>query len=153
MDNRAYGLFLRAFGRLPRRVRRVLIHLGAPSFSVGAMCVIEGDDGDLLLVRQSYRDGWGVPGGLLRRREEPAAGAVREAEEEIGLVVDLQGEPVVIIDARVRRIDVVFRCRIRPPVPDVVAPASVEIAEVRWFPRDALPRMQRETAEALRRVL
>jgi hypothetical protein len=53
----------------------------------------------------------------------------------------------------VRRIDVVFRCRIRPPVPDVVAPASVEIAEVRWFPRDALPRMQRETAEALRRVL
>jgi 8-oxo-dGTP diphosphatase len=153
MDNQAYGLFLRAFGRLPRRVRRVLIHWGAPSFSVGAMCVIERDDGDLLLVRQSYRDGWGVPGGLLRRREEPAVGAVREAEEEIGVVVDLQGEPVVIIDVRVRRIDVVFRCRIRPPVPDVVAPASVEIAEVRWFPRGSLPRMQRETAEALRRVL
>jgi 8-oxo-dGTP pyrophosphatase MutT (NUDIX family) len=153
MDNRLYGVFLQAFGRLPRRVRRALIHLGAPSFSVGAMCVIERDDGDLLLVRQSYRDGWGVPGGLLRRREEPADGARREAEEEVGVVVELQGEPVVVIDARVRRIDVVFRCRIRPPVPDVVAPASVEIAEVRWFPRDALPRMQRETAEALRRVL
>jgi 8-oxo-dGTP pyrophosphatase MutT (NUDIX family) len=134
-------------------VRRALIHLGAPSFSVGAMCVIERDDGDLLLVRQSYRDGWGVPGGLLRRREEPADGARREAEEEVGVVVEPQGEPVVVIDARVRRIDVVFRCRIRPPVPDVVAPASVEIAEVRWFPRDALPPMQRETAEALRRVL
>jgi 8-oxo-dGTP pyrophosphatase MutT (NUDIX family) len=153
MDNRLYGVFLQAFGRLPRRVRRALIHLGAPSFSVGAMCVIERDDGDLLLVRQSYRDGWGVPGGLLRRREEPADGARREAEEEVGVVVETQGEPVVVIDARVRRIDVVFRCRIRPPVPDVVAPASVEIAEVRWFPRDALPRMQRETAEALRRVL
>ena len=153
MDNRLYGVFLRAFGRLPRRVRRALIHWGAPSFSVGAMCVIERDDGDLLLVRQSYRDGWGVPGGLLRRREEPADGATREAEEEVGVFVELQGEPVVVIDARVRRIDVVFRCRIRPPVPDVVTPASVEIAEVRWFPRDALPRMQRETAEALRRVL
>ena len=153
MDNRLYGVFLQAFGRLPRRVRRALIHWGAPSFSVGAMCVIERDDDDLLLVRQSYRDGWGVPGGLLRRREEPADGATREAEEEIGVIVELQGEPVVVIDARVRRIDVVFRCRIRPPVPDVVTPASVEIAEVRWFPRDALPRMQRETAEALRRVL
>jgi len=153
MDNRLYGVFLRAFGRLPRRVRRALIHWGAPSFSVGAMCVIEGDDGALLLVRQSYRDGWGVPGGLLRRREEPAVGARREAEEEVGVTVELQGEPTVIVDVRVRRIDVVFRCRIRPPVPDVVAPASVEIAEVGWFPRDALPRMQKETAEALRRVL
>ena len=151
--SRLHALFLKAFGRLPRRVRRALIHLGAPSFSVGAMCVVERDDGAVLLVRQSYRDGWGAPGGLLRRREDPADGARREAEEEVGIVVELQGEPLVIIDARVRRIDVVFRCRIRPPVPDVVRPASVEISEVRWFRPDALPPMQKETADALRRVL
>ena len=150
---RAYGLFLRAFGRLPRRVRRTLIHWGAPSFNVGAICVIERDDGALLLVRQSYRDGWGAPGGLLRRGEDPAAGACREAQEEVGLLVGTRGEPTVIIDVRVRRVDVVFRCRVSPPVPDVVRPTSVEITDARWFAPDALPEMQKETAEALRRVL
>ncbi|MBV8160277.1 MAG: NUDIX domain-containing protein [Acidimicrobiia bacterium] len=152
MDNRVYGILLRAFGRLPRRARRALIHWGAPSFSVGAMCVIE-RDGRVLLVRQSYRDGWGAPGGLLRRGEEPAVGARREAEEEVGLEVDVLGEPVVIIDVKVRRIDVVFRCRIKPPVPDPVAPTSVEIVEARWFSTAGLPTVQKETAEALRRVL
>jgi len=151
MDGPLYGFFLRAFGRLPRRVRRTLIHWGAPSFSVGSMCLIE-HDGTVLLIRNSYRDGWGAPGGLLRRGEEPATGAVREAKEEVGLDVEILGEPLVNIDAKARRIDVVFRCRARPPLPDVVEPASVEITEVRWFAMDALPQMQRETAEALRRV-
>jgi 8-oxo-dGTP diphosphatase len=153
MENSLYALFLRTFGRLPRRVRRTLIHWGAPSFSVGAMCVITRDDGQVLLVRQSYREGWGAPGGLLHRREEPAVGARREAKEEVGLDVETLGEPLVIIDVKVRRIDVIFRCRVQPPVPDAVEPASVEIVEVRWFPRDALPAMQKETVEALRRVL
>jgi 8-oxo-dGTP diphosphatase len=152
MEGPLYGVFLRAFGRLPRRVRRTLIHWGAPSFSVGAMCVIE-HDGRVLLVRQSYRDGWGAPGGLLHRGEEPGVGARREAKEEVGLDVEILGDPLVIIDVKVRRIDVVFKGRVLPPVPDVVTPASVEIVEARWFPRDALPWMQKESAEALRRVL
>jgi 8-oxo-dGTP pyrophosphatase MutT (NUDIX family) len=152
VDNAAYGLFLRGFGRLPRRLRRFLIHLGAPSYSVGAMCVIERDGTDVLLVRQSYRDGWAAPGGLLQRREEPAVGARREVKEEVGVDVETLGEPVVIIDTKARRIDVVFRCRIEPPVPDDFDPDSVEIVEARWFPKDSLPQMQKETAEALGRV-
>jgi 8-oxo-dGTP diphosphatase len=153
VDNPAYGLFLRAFGRLPRRVRRALIHLGAPSYSVGAMCVIEDEDGQVLLVRQSYRDGWAAPGGLLRRGEPLADGATREAKEEVGLDVETLGDPVVIIDVKARRVDVVFRCRIRPPIPDLIESNSVEIADVRWFPKDALPAMQRETDEALKQLL
>ena len=153
MEGSAYGLFLRAFGHLPRRVRRFLIHLGAPSYSVGAMCVIERDEGDVLLVRQSYRDGWAAPGGLLHRGEEPDVGARREVKEEVGVDVDTLGEPLVIIDVKARRIDVVFRCRLRPPVPDAVQPDAVEIIEARWFPKDALPEMQKETAGALRRLL
>jgi 8-oxo-dGTP diphosphatase len=151
VEGPVYGLFLRAFGRLPRRVRRSLIHWGTPSFSVGSRCLIE-RDAQVLLIRNSYREGWGAPGGLLRRGEEPAVGAVREAKEEVGLDVEILGEPLVNIDAKARRVDVVFRCRVRPPVPEVVQPASVEIVEVRWFALDALPPMQRETAEALRRV-
>ena len=44
----------------------------------------------MLLVRQSYRDGWAAPGGLLRRGEEPDIGAAREAKEEVE--VEREGE-------------------------------------------------------------
>jgi 8-oxo-dGTP diphosphatase len=152
VDNPAYGLLLRAFGHLPRRIRRGLIHLAAPSYSVGAMCMVESDDGDLLLVRQSYRDGWATPGGLLHRGEDPAVGARREAKEEIGIDVETLGEPLVNIDVKARRVDVVFRCRIPPPVPAAFEPTSVEILEARWFPKRDLPPMQKETAEAVLRV-
>jgi 8-oxo-dGTP pyrophosphatase MutT (NUDIX family) len=39
----------------------------------------------LLLVHQSYRSGWHLPGGGVRRGERPEAAARRELVEEIGL--------------------------------------------------------------------
>ena len=39
----------------------------------------------LLLVRNSYRETWGPPGGLRRRRAEPRSEALRELREEVGL--------------------------------------------------------------------
>jgi len=39
----------------------------------------------LLLVRSSYRRGWHLPGGGVRRSETPEAAARRELAEEIGL--------------------------------------------------------------------
>jgi 8-oxo-dGTP diphosphatase len=39
----------------------------------------------LLLVHQSYRIGWHLPGGGIRRGEMPEAAARRELAEEIGL--------------------------------------------------------------------
>ena len=108
---------------------------------------------EVLLVRQSYRDGWAAPGGLLHRGEEPDVGARREVKEEVGIDVDTLGEPLVVIDVKARRIDVVFRCQMRPTAPDAIQPDAVEIVEARWFPKNALPDMQKETAGALRRVL
>lgn len=40
----------------------------------------------LLIVRSSYRRGWQLPGGGVRRDEMPEAAARRELVEEIGLV-------------------------------------------------------------------
>jgi 8-oxo-dGTP diphosphatase len=39
----------------------------------------------LLVVHQSYRNGWHLPGGGVRRGEMPEAAARRELAEEIGL--------------------------------------------------------------------
>jgi len=63
---------------------------------------VERADGQVLLVRHSYRQSWGLPGGLLKRGEDPATAALREAAEEVGLAVDLDGEPTVVRNVKRR---------------------------------------------------
>jgi ADP-ribose pyrophosphatase YjhB (NUDIX family) len=148
-----YRTLLRGYQRLPLRLRRRVIRAVTPTFTAGAMCVLERDDGALLLVRQAYRANWTFPGGLLQRGEEPADAARREAAEEVGLDIEVEGEPLILVDVRVRRVDIVFRAHVRPPVPEEVEAASGEILEARWFPRHLLPLLQPEAAEALARLV
>lgn len=44
----------------------------------------------ILLVKSSYRSGWTVPGGLVKKGETWAQGAVRETFEEVGLRLNAQ---------------------------------------------------------------
>jgi 8-oxo-dGTP diphosphatase len=142
---------LKIFRRLPRQVRRWTVRVINPTFSVGAAVLVERPDGRVLLVRHSYRRRWGTPGGLLNRGETPDVAARREVGEEIGLDVTLIGEPVVVVDPKPRRVDVIFRARTADGVdPDSAGPTSPEIVDVRWFPADAMPELQHETAGALR---
>lgn len=53
-------------------------------------------DGRLLIVKPTYRDGWLLPGGVIDQDESPAAGCVREAQEELGLRLTLTG--LVMVD-------------------------------------------------------
>lgn len=144
----AHRTALQIFRRLPTKARRLAVRTISPSFTVGAMCFIERQDGALLLVRHSYRSRWGVPGGLLKRGEDVADGARREVREEVGLDIELLGEPTVVVDPQPQRVDVIFRCR--PLVEtDPVTARSAEIVEARWFRPDELPELQFETAGAL----
>lgn len=150
MIRRIHLTALKIFRRLPVRARRFVVHRIAPGYSVGAMCFIERDDGALLLVRLSYRDRWGVPGGLLKRGEAPEAAAHREVLEEVGVEIDLVGEPAVVVDATARRVDLAYRARLaNGQDPGSARPGSPEIVQARWFPRDALPELQHETTGAL----
>jgi 8-oxo-dGTP pyrophosphatase MutT (NUDIX family) len=145
-----YGWFLRIFGVLPRPARRLLVRAGSPKYTVGAICVVRRNDGALLLVRHSYMQRWGTPGGLAKRREPPEEAAVRETMEEVNLPIELVGEPVVVVDPRLHRVDVVFLARPVPGAPlDEVRPSSAEITGVGWFPVDDLPDISSETATAL----
>jgi ADP-ribose pyrophosphatase YjhB (NUDIX family) len=117
---------------------------------VGAICVIERADGALLLVRNSYRPGWGFPGGFLKRGESPDEGARRETREEIGVDIVLDPNPKVVVEAGTRRVDVIFTGRpAAAGAGDAPRPRSPEILEVRWFPATELPDLQAEAASAM----
>lgn len=138
------------FRTLPRRVRRVLVRIVSPSYTVGSICVVERPDGHILLVRQAYRRRWGIPGGLVKRGEDPAVAARREVFEEVGIAIELLAPPAVVVDPDPQRVDLVYRAR--PSALSEVGrarPSSPEIVEVGWFAPDALPELQLETAQAM----
>lgn len=143
-------VLLRIFQWLPRPARRWLVWSGAPKYTVGAICIAQRSDGAILLVRHSYMNRWGTPGGLVKRHEAPDVAAARETMEEVNLAVDLLGEPCVVVEPNRRRVDVVFHAR---PAADAslgdVRPSSAEIVETRWFHPSDLPDLQSETATAL----
>jgi 8-oxo-dGTP diphosphatase len=139
-----------AFRHLPAPVRRFAVHSGAPSFTVGAVAVLRRPDGRLLFVEQRHSPGWALPGGLLRRRESPADAVVREIEEEVDLHLDVDALPVPVasVNARRRRVDVVYVI----DVDDGLAPRAADRAEVKrvgWYLPTELPDIGEPTLDIL----
>ncbi|WP_433323384.1 NUDIX domain-containing protein [Spirillospora sp. CA-294931] len=56
-----------------------------------AAALLLDDDGRVLLVKPTYKEGWFLPGGVIEAGESPLAACVRECEEELGLVPRLDG--------------------------------------------------------------
>jgi 8-oxo-dGTP pyrophosphatase MutT (NUDIX family) len=134
---------------LPLPMRRLAVRTVSPTYTAGSLVVIEADDGSVVLIRHTYRKDWGLPGGLLNRGEQPAVAAVREVREEIGIEVDLAGPPRVVMDPGERRLDFVYRARVRPGSAVAVEPCSAELAEARWFRRESFPPLHADAASAL----
>lgn len=138
---KAYTASLLAFRALPPVVRRFLVRLVTPGYTVGAVCAIE-HDGHLLFLRQPHRIGWSLPGGLLEHGETPAQGVVREIREETQLRV-VVGEPVVTeVYPDVGRVDVIFRVRVedRPEVR-----VGGEAKAFRWMRPTDVPEVDEST--------
>jgi ADP-ribose pyrophosphatase YjhB (NUDIX family) len=145
---------MRVFRRLPRPVRRVIIRSFTPSYTVGAVLVLQRSDRTVLLVAQRHTPGWALPGGLLRRGEAPADGLVREVEEEVGVVlapVDLP-LPTAVVAPRVRRVDVVYMLGDGDRVMARRGADRDEVVAVGWYGLDTLPEVSDATIDILRGV-
>jgi len=153
---------LRTFGGLPKPARRFIVRLITPSWTSGAVVIIEREDGRWLLVRAVYgnawsvpvravyRKAWSVPGGLIDRGEGPEQAVHRELFEELGIEVELVGEPRVIYDSELRRLDAVFRGRLADGIdPDTIEICTPELIDLGWFDPDDPPQLEEEAGDVM----
>lgn len=78
------------YRRLPPSWQQRAIRLGAAKVTYGACAVIQDSRGRVLLAHHTYRRrAWGLPGGLVGRREQPFETIERELREELGLHADV----------------------------------------------------------------
>lgn len=81
---------------LPMTPEEMLVHL--PAFTVYAAALITDLGGSPLLLRSVYAGkGWQLPGGLADHGEDPLTTALREVEEETGLVLRPQ-MPILTVE-------------------------------------------------------
>ena len=135
---------LGTFRRLPRRGRLMVLHLLAPSHTVGALCFIE-HQGRVLMLRQRHRRGWTLPGGLIDRGENAEQAVVREVREETGLAISVNLPFAVVVAPAGRRVDILFHV---PVDAQVEVRASSEATEAAWLTPDDAGQVDEPTAEA-----
>ncbi len=133
----------KTFYRLPKPLRRRIVRIAAPTYTVGAvMMVYSTDRSQLLLLRQPPGHGWGLPAGLLDRGERPETAAVRELREETGIDLTLDdicaADPNAIIHTRGRWVDTVFTA-VMDPADVTLKVDGAEVWEAQWHRLDSLP--------------
>jgi 8-oxo-dGTP pyrophosphatase MutT (NUDIX family) len=107
--------------------------------TIGVRGIVLNEAGEILLVQHSYGGRrWFLPGGGHRGSESPEEALVREMREETGLEVENTGLVGVYFYTGWYKRDhiYIFACR---KVGGEVQRVGGEIADIRWFPPDALP--------------
>ena len=56
-----------------------------PKKRMGAGCLFFDEQGNILLVKPTYKPGWEIPGGYVEQYESPKQCCQREIQEELGL--------------------------------------------------------------------
>lgn len=145
----------RAFYRMPHGMRVKVVRLLVPKYIVGAVVFMRDEEapapGRLLLLRQPPGRGWTLPAGLLRRREIPAVGALRELAEETGIALPPERLRPAVPNAVVHAkgwIDMVFEASV-PASETTLSVDGAEVWEAAWQPLDDLPPLTGPTARLL----
>lgn len=132
-------LVVALYSRAPEGPRRSVVRLFTPGYRVGALAAVVRPDGRLLLVDQPYVDGWNLPGGDLRRGEQPGPGLARELREELGLRVDVGELSQATLRTHDRWVTFATRVDVTDEVAELAAARSPEVSSVAWFDPAQLP--------------
>lgn len=121
---------------LPTKLRWEISYALSDKFLVGMVYFVEKDD-QILLVKQTYQDKWGLPGGWLNKNETLRESTARELREELGATL----EDFEILTIRKvpngQIIDVAIRGKISG---DTMQIGDGEVEKYQFFPRNALPK-------------
>ncbi|MEX2393271.1 MAG: NUDIX domain-containing protein [Actinomycetota bacterium] len=128
---------LRTGYKVAARIRKLYWFVFRPK-TTGVKCVVM-CDGEWLMIRNTYGNGyWTFPGGKVDRGEDPAAAAIREVAEEVGIALTDVASVGSYFSRREHKRDTVHCYTARVDSRDHRID-EVEIAEAAWFGSDALP--------------
>ena len=124
----------------------------------GVTAVVLDDDERVLLVRRSDDLRWTLVTGCLDPGEQPAAGAIREIEEETAVlasverVLAVESLPTVVYPNgdRSQFLDVAFLCRATGGTARVNDDESVDVG---WFGLDELPDLPERHLQCIKDAL
>ncbi len=123
--------------RLAHRTQRLYWAIWRPiTLGVNVLIVQEGE---VLLVRPSYKNGWSLPGGGLKRNETLAQAARREVREEVGFVLHELRFVTILSNLEAAKSDHVALYISETFTPPAGHHHSYEIDDYRFFPINALP--------------
>lgn len=93
----------------------------------------------LLLIRNTYgRRNWTLPGGMVKRREDPEVAMRREIQEEVGLTPEVWQQLCTFTGRQAHRRDTIYIFHAQVPSLAIEIDPG-EILEARWFPLSELP--------------
>ena len=106
-----------------------------PKVVVGSVVIAEDR---VLLCRRAIdprRGFWTLPAGYLELHEATSAGALREAQEEAGAAITIEGLLAVYNIPRLSQVQIIYRARLAQPA----ISAGPESLEVRLFAWEEIP--------------
>lgn len=135
--------------RTPASLKKWGVRFTQARFTVTAGAIITNREGRVLLLHHRFRpgSGWGIPGGFIKRGEQPDEALRRELREEVGLEIE---DPKLFRTRafrKARQVEIVFRCRARGETEQL----SFEIKRLAWFDPNELPKeLPRDQAKLIR---
>ncbi len=139
LARKVYRTGLIGFGRMPHRLQRWVVRIASPSYTVGALLVLEHEGARSSSCASCTARAGPCPAGCWTTARPRPQGVVREAGEELGLVVDIDPDrdlpTATLVEPHSQRVDVIFH-RVVEQRPDV-QPRG-EAFRVSWRPLDEL---------------
>lgn len=135
LPNYTRRLLFKIFKILPVNLRYLISHLYADKFNVGMIAFVIRNN-KVLLLKHSYQNSWGLPGGWMIKGEELSQTMEREIKEELSIKVkvvnifeikSVPGHPII---------DVAVVCHY---ISGEVKEDQVEVEKATYFPIDSLP--------------